>query len=309
MLRIAFLVIASWLVAGCADEEARGTLQVMLRGETTITDGLEAGDGTDEVKDGWRVRFDTWIATVGHVFIDRSDGEAGAQESHDARVVDLRRVPSNGVEIARFEDVAAGRWDFFEFETPIAGTDAEPDDGISDDQLDSLIEADATYLIEGVLTSEQGESCPPGGECRDADEVRFSFAVPAETHYGPCTADSASLAGAVVNEGGVTTVAITLHGDHMFFDRFPVGAEEVDRRAQWLADSDLDGDGEVTQAELEMIDAADLFDSASYSLGGGPSDIAIDTAWDYVRAQLKTIGHFQGEGECPVDGEEHAHEH
>lgn len=307
MLRIALMISALSFLSGCAEDDARGTLQVMLRGETTIADGLEAGDGTDEVVDGWDVRFETWIATVGYVHLDRADGEAGAQESHEVRVVDLRSVPSSGIEIARFEGITAGRWDVFEFETPSAREQAEPDEGVSDDELDALIEADATYLIEGVLTSQQGRSCPPGGECRDASEVRFSFAVPAETHYGPCTADRASLAGAVVNEGGITTVAITLHGDHVFFDRFPVGAEDVERRAQWLADSDLNGDGLVTQAELEMIDAADLLVSATHTLGGGPSDIAIHTVWDYVRAQLKTVGHFQGEGECPVDGREHEH--
>jgi hypothetical protein len=29
--------------------------------------------------------------------------------------------------------------------------------------------------------------------------------------------------------------------------------------------------------------------------------------YDYVIGQLKTQGHFQGEGECPVDGVEHDH--
>jgi len=239
--------------------------------------------------------------------LDRTDGEAGAREIEQARVVDLRGIPNSGAEVARFEDIPAGRWDVFEYETPIADEDAEPDDSVSDEDFAALVDADATYLISGTITNEQGQSCPPGGECRDTSEVRFSFAVPAETHYGPCTADRASLAGAVVNEGGTTTVAITLHGDHMFFDRFPIGAEEVDRRAQWLADSDLDGDGLVTQAELEMIDAADLLVSETHTLGGGPSDIAIDTVWDYVRAQLKTVGHFQGEGECPIDGAGHEH--
>jgi len=31
--------------------------------------------------------------------------------------------------------------------------------------------------------------------------------------------------------------------------------------------------------------------------------------YEYVRAQLKTQGHYQGEGECPVDGVAHAHDH
>jgi hypothetical protein len=30
--------------------------------------------------------------------------------------------------------------------------------------------------------------------------------------------------------------------------------------------------------------------------------------YDYVSAQLKTQGHFRGEGECAIDGAEHEHE-
>jgi hypothetical protein len=52
-------------------------------------------------------------------------------------------------------------------------------------------------------------------------------------------------------------------------------------------------------------DAAALFPAPDYSLTGAP--FAIDTAWDFVLAQLKTQGHFQGEGECLWDGMGHAH--
>jgi GNAT superfamily N-acetyltransferase len=86
-----------------------------------------------------------------------------------------------------------------------------------------------------------------------ANDLPMTFTV-----FGPCSAEGGGLAGAVVNEGGITTVAVTLHGDHMLFDRFPGGAEMVSRRAQWLADSDLDGDDRITQVELEAIDAAIL---------------------------------------------------
>jgi hypothetical protein len=305
MLRIAFLTIALCLLAGCAEDEGSGTLQVMLRAEDTITSGLSAGEGDDEVVDGWSVSFDTWIATVGHVHIDRTDGEAGAREAEQAGVFDLRSIPNSGAEVARFADIAAGRWDVFEYETPIADADAEPDDSVSDEDFAALIEADATYLIAGTLANEQGQSCPPGGECRDTREIRFSFAVPAETLVGPCSSEQ-GLAGAVVNEEGTTTVAITLHGDHIFFDAFPGMVEtQVKRRAQWLADADLDQDDAVSREELESIDAADLLTSETHTLGGAP--IPIDTAWDFVTAQLKTSGHFQGEGECPVDGAGHEH--
>ena len=81
----------------------------------------------------------------------------------------------------------------------------------------------------------------------------------------------------------------------------------MQRLAQWLADSDLNLDGEVTREELEQIAPSDLPElDDRYQLGGAP--IPIDASmWGYVTAQLKTQGHFQGEGECPVDGVAHDH--
>lgn len=307
MLRFVFWIAVLGLFTGCAEDQGSGTLQVMLRAEETITSGLAAGQGDEDVVDGWSVSFDTWVATVGHVHIGRTDGEAGAREIEQARVVDLRRIPSSGAEVARFENITAGRWDEFEYETPIADDDAEPDDNVSDEDFAALVDAGATYLIAGTITNEQGQSCPPGGECRDTSEVRFSFAVPADTLFGPCSSEGTTLAGAVVNEGGTTTVAITLHGDHIFFDAFPLRETTINRRAQWLADADLDQDNVVGREELESIDAVDLLPSQTHKLAGAP--IPVDTAWDYVIAQLKTSGHFQGEGECPVDGAGHDHDH
>jgi hypothetical protein len=285
-------------LAGCGQDEGTGTLRVMLRAEDSIGSGLMPGDDLESVVDGWHVRFDAYLAAIGRVRIERSDGEAEPQRSERTVVSDLRRIDSRGVEIARFDGVAAGRWDVFEIETPHASEGAERDENADRADVDVLVDSDGTFLIEGTIESDEGQSCPPAAECRDASAIGFRFAVPAETLYGPCEAED-GLAGVAINEGGTTTVAVTVHGDHLFFDGFPMETERVERRAQWLADADLDGDNEVTQDELASIDAADLFDSDTYSFGAAP--LPIETAWDFVRAQMKTVVHFQGEGECPVE--------
>ena len=97
MARIAYVWIALPLLTACAEDKASGTLQVMLRGEETITAGLTAGDALHDVVDGWDVGFDTWVATVGHVHIDRTDGEASSFDAPGVHVVDLRGIPSSGV--------------------------------------------------------------------------------------------------------------------------------------------------------------------------------------------------------------------
>ncbi|NBO46961.1 MAG: hypothetical protein EBU85_08165, partial [Actinobacteria bacterium] len=76
------------------------------------------------------------------------------------------------------------------------------------------------------------------------------------------------------------------------------GAEITERRAQWLADADLDHDGKVDLAELATIKASDLFRAPTYNLSGAL--VKVETAADYVEAQARTLGDFQGDGECPT---------
>jgi hypothetical protein len=144
-----------------------------------------------------------------------------------------------------------------------------------------------------------------GDTCYANAEISFDFGVSAETHFGPCEIDG--VPGVSIAAGSTQTVAATIHGDHLFFNGFPEGDEGgIVRLAQWLADSDLDLDGSVTREELESISPAELaeLDPALYDLGGSPIS-PVEDMWTYVRAQLKTQGHMDGEGECPVDGIAH----
>src|SRR5690606_25514227 len=115
--------------------------------------------------------------------------------------------------------------------------------------------------------------------------------------------------GVAVPEGGQVAASLTLHGDHLFFNAFPGAAEEVVRRAQWLANADLDQSGAVDMAELAQIPDAQfvtLFTAGTtlsfedaYSFAGAPLPPA--DASRYVAAQLSTQGHLNGEGECAFE--------
>ena len=144
--------------------------------------------------------------------------------------------------------------------------------------------------------------------CYDAPEVRFTFGASAETVFGPC--EVGEVPGFAISVGANQTVAASIHGDHLFFTGFPEGDEGgVRRLAQWLADCDLNLDGTVTKEELEAISPSQLPQiDERYQLGGSPIT-PVENMYDYVRSQLKTQGHYQGEGECPVDGVAHAAVH
>ena len=291
--RGAWLAALGLTLAGACTNVSSGDLVVLLDAEDTIAGGLEPGTGEENIVDGWTVRFSKYIVAIGDVRVVRSrDGVELSEPT--VLVVDLAALPSGGLTLARFEAIDAVRWDQFGYATPSA-SGATRHESVRTADFDEMAANGWTYLIEGTLTNPSGESCPPGEACRPAPSLSFRFGVTASAVFGPCQAED-GLPGVTVTEG-ITTVSVTIHGDHVFFDAFPSGAEVVERRAQWLANADIDGDDAITDAELMGLDAAEIFPTSTHRLAGSP--FPIDTAWDVVRAQLSTQGHFQGEGECP----------
>jgi hypothetical protein len=303
--------------AGCSDDDAgTGELTVLLEAEDTISGGLDPGDEGESIQDGWQVRYDQFIVGIGAVALSYATDDSIEAAADDVFAIDLTTVPEDGTALWALSDLRAGRWQFGYGIRGGAGL--LQDDSVDDDDFARLQAEDLSYLIRGRLTKPDGQSCPPaalaavpdaaeasgendgGDACYDNPQLNFTFAASVDTRFGPCEIDG--VPGVSVPSGGVGTVAATLHGDHVFFNGFPEGDEGgVVRLAQWLADSDLDLDGEITQQELEAIAPADLpaIDDR-YQLGGSPITPLPDM-WTYVRSQLATQGHMDGEGECALD--------
>lgn len=322
---VTMAALLSSFVVGCEDDSSagKGSLSVLLEAEDTIVEGIEAGDSGEAIQDGWAVAFEKYIVTIGHIDVHLATDESSDAEADEIFAVDLTRIDPSGLELWTLDGLQEGRWQL-SYETAGAVHGALPHESVSMADFDSMVESDFTYLIDGTLTKSDGKSCPPSAlasvgdrqpngeksgdnDCYDATEVRFAFGAPAETLFGPCEIDE--VPGFAITADQTESIALTIHGDHIFFNGFPTGSESgVMRLAQWLADCDLDLDGIVTQEELEAITPAELaeLDTERYQLGGAP--ITIENMYDYVSAQLKTQGHFRGEGECAIDGEEHEHE-
>lgn len=315
---VLFLAITA---CSSGDDGAMGSLTVILESEDVVVSGIEAGEGVENIRDGWNVTFEKYLVAVGHVHLHLSTDESVEAEAEESYVVDLRQIDGSGLDLWQFEELEAGRWEF-NYETTGGAHGVTRHDSVEEVDFELMVESDWTYLVEGQLSREMGQSCPPAdlamvgdntpngnmsgdNDCYDNPSISFSFGAQAETSYGPCEIDE--VPGVSVPEGGSQTVAITIHGDHIFFNGFPEGGEGgVRRKAQWLADCDLDLDGTVTVEELEAITPADLPAMADYQFGGAP--IEPTDMYQYLRAQLKTQGHYQGEGECAVDGVQHEHD-
>ena len=313
--------------AGGGDTDAGGTemgdVSVILEAEDTITDGLMPGTTGETIQDGWAVTFASYNIAIGDIDTHLETDESVTAEAADIFVVDLVDVPEAGLPLWSFSDLATGRW-AFNYAIGGSGDGAMRHDSVPMAEFTEMMAGDLTYLIDGSMTQTGGQSCPPaslampgaatpngnmnsgGDACYDNETITFRYGFVAETAFGPCEIDE--MPGFAVTAGTGSTVAATIHGDHLFFNGFPEGDEGgVMRLAQWLADCDLNLDGEVTQAELEMIAPADLAEiDMRFQLGGSPIT-PLNDIWDYPTAQVKTQGHMDGEGECPFDGMGHTH--
>ncbi|WP_437645596.1 hypothetical protein [Sorangium sp. So ce362] len=298
--RIAVAACALALVAGCGGDDdgagsGTGTVQIFVEPEDTIPEGLEPGTGEENIADGWRVTYDRFLVTIGNVRAARSDAPQATLSDPSVFVLDLKNAPATRYVIAEFEGASAARWDRFGFDLPNAREGVKTLSPTTEDDVALMVDNGYSVFFEGSIEKEGGESCPPDGECVPAEEVRFSWGLSAGTSFEDCATED-ELPGFSVPTGGTIAVKPTIHGDHWFFNNITAGVELTKRYAQYIADCDLDGDGETTIEELKQVKVADVF-GQEYNLAGAIGEL--ETAYDYVVAQARTLGDFQGDGECP----------
>ncbi len=314
-----FVVIALACVFACTSPS--GSIDVFIEAEDTIVSGIEAGAGPDDMQDGWTATFDRYAAVLGDVELQLATDDTVQAGLPGQVAIDLAGIAPSGASLGRIGDTPAGR-----YEIRYRQGSAREATNVDLDAVDfeEMVAGDCTYLVSGAITRADGRSCPstladvPAGRTPDADgcfpapAVSFRWCASAPAAYGPCQSENGP-SGVALTQGGALA-SLTIHGDHLFFNGFPEGEEGgVVRLAQWLADADLDLNGEVTRAELERIALEDVVEfDGRYELGGAPplpnlpgetTPEPMDDLWSYVRTQLRTQGHLNGEGECPVDTE------
>jgi hypothetical protein len=295
---VALAVLACLGSAGCGQA---GRVQVFVQAEDTIPNGLDPGTGPETVVDGWTIRYDKFLAVVGNIHAAQSS--SGAAQLADPRlfVLDMKELPPGGLVISDLHGAEATRWDIVGYDLGKADGDSVQGDGISSADFQRMVDGGLTLYIEGHITKPDGEQCLPAQptDCVSRSEVHFAWALQTATSFDGCT-NASGTAGFAVPSGGTVQVKPTIHGDHWFFTNVTQGTEQTQRKAQWLADADLNRDGETTLAELEAVNAALLLTpSRGYDLSGSILP-AILTVRDYVEAQARTIGDWQGDGECPL---------
>jgi hypothetical protein len=274
-------LLAAQVVACAEDGQGSGKLRVLLSAEETISKGVQAGPDDENTRD-FSVTYTKFLVAIGRVQLARVAPSASLA-SDTVYIADMRQVGEAGLELESFDDVASGQWNQFGYQTPRAQAGAQKLAGVTDADAQEMIGKQLTYWIEGRVE-------------KPDKPVSFVLKVALESTYSDC--ESNGQRGIAVSEDGTSTATITLHGDHLWFNTLARGDEAtITRYAQWLVDADVDGDGKVSAEDLATVPAEKVFPSSKgYNLSGGP--IPVSTALDFVRAQLATQGHLNGEGEC-----------
>src|SRR5215216_2041009 len=86
-------------------------------------------------------------------------------------------------------------------------------------------------------------------------EKHFAWGFALATKYQRCHSeqDGTDQLGVVVSNNSELELQLTTHGDHLFYDRLqasPIPTVATSLRFDSLADADVDGDGDLTLAEL-----------------------------------------------------------
>jgi hypothetical protein len=262
------------LVCACAGDVEYGGMQFSVAAEPSIAAGVPAGAGPIDIVDGWSLRYDRFLLVLGGPSMFSSEDKF---ERFETDTIDLVTLASEGRLIAESDDLETGRWDvgYSIYELHLSGELTRPD--------------------AEPCSQDTADDCPP-------TSIRFDWKLSFGTGYSLC-AVAGEQPGFTLATGETELLTATIHGDHWLRTGFGANAERSGRRAQWLAECDVDLDGFVTLDELSSVPAAGLFrPDLGYDLGEIPYDIqgygAILTAYDFLRAQMSTIGGFQGDGEC-----------
>lgn len=257
-----------------------GVVQIVLTAESTITDGLDPGGGEDDVQDGWTVRYDKVLVSIGRFEARAQDGALALSDEGRVYVADMMKLGTDGAVLATWRNASAERYQKFSY--ALMASDAPERAGeIADLDFEQMVQNGYVLYVEGSIT-------------KAAKTVRFALGYKGATVFGECAAEEGGPSGFAVVDRGSVAVRPTIHGDHWFFDGDPHSTTPR-RLAEWLAKSDLDDDGLVTRDELTRVQASAVF--GGYNLSGLPVT-PIQTAFHFFGAMVRTSGHFGGDGDC-----------
>ncbi len=254
-------VVLGICLTGCGSaSEGDGTLRFTAYGEDFIEQEIPA----EVFVDGWRVEFSSFIVALGGL----SAGDASVPGTF---IVELAR-PSAGTGHT-LEEIGVPSGTAPTIAYSLVPPSAEAITDLDDATLTAMVASGASVWARGVATK---------GDVT----ISFDWPLDVQAQYVNCETEER------VAEAQTVEGILTIHADHLFYD--DLDSSEPNVAFDLIAESDADGDGNVTIAELG---AQSIATQERYQVGSRD----IDDLYGFILAQAGTVGHINGEGHCDLE--------
>jgi len=272
---------AALLLAGCGPQGA-GTFQVVVSGG----ERSERGFAPTLLRDRWGLTFTKYIVSVGDVEATR---EGARLQRPGIHVVDIQRGTRP---VFTWADVPAGRWDIaFSMRPPTADATAHD---VSAEDVAEMRTRGWAYLFEGRATK------------TGVGSFRFRVGLPLNHRYSRCTNGLDGTMGLVVGDGATETLEMTMHVDHMLYDKLGTHRGVNLRFEAWTPLAPTDGLLTIESLagqdvlNLKGRDGGPLLESDGARVVYDPGSFDVRTLDQFVVQSLKDQAHLNGGGLCTV---------
>ncbi len=270
--------------SGC-EPVARGDVRVTLSGG----DGTQRGYNDHLFQDGWSVQFTKYLVSVGDFTLTSAEGE---QRSAPGQV--LVDVQKGDMPLAHLEGLTAGRWSVgFRVAPPGADT-PRPDGAVSAEDLERMRSRGYSYWVEGVATK------------AGVGVYTFRMGFPVHARMVDCVNGVDGTLGIIVPENSVAQSEVTIHAEHMFYDRLGTHRGVLLRFDALAATADaqqrITSEGLATQRLLDLRDARgqELRDAQGRPVVYEPGAYSVRTLQEFVTQSIVDQAHLNGGGVCTV---------
>jgi len=292
-MKYATTILALLFFVACGTSDGgEGDLLLEVSGEEAAEVGFPV-PGNDDLAfvDGWELAFDKYLVGIGNVRV----GPGGVADGESV-VVDLT---AGEQELFRYQSLEARRYEEFGYDILVPTADSRLIGAVSETDRQRMIDGGFNYWIEGRAK-------------KDGKMHRFAWGLRNPTRNHSCVNAQDDTPGVVVRNNAEARYQITLHLDHLFYDKLG-DHEGVALRFAAIAAVATERDGEswIEWDALSNQSIVDLRDADGQPLrdpDGGrvdyePLTVRLDSAdlRGFLNAAAKSQGRFHGEGACVND--------
>ncbi|MDY7228163.1 hypothetical protein [Hyalangium rubrum] len=274
------------LVSGVACAPvATGEARVMMSGEKGAQDGYPS----HLFQDDWSVRFTKYLVSMGDFTLTSSTGETQVSSRHV--LVDLQK---GDVDLTRLTELPAGRWNVGFAVSPPEDSTELPDGNVSSEDLALMRSRGYSYWLEGEAVKV------------NTGVYRFAFGFPVNARMVDCINGVDGTQGIIVPENSTAEAEVTIHAEHMFYDRLGTHRGVQLRFEAFAAaagpDKLITSEDLVTQQILDLrgMEGGELLDAQGQPVVYEPGAYAVKTLWEFVTQSIVDQAHLNGGGVCAV---------